>query len=534
MNEPKRIELDETEAEALLRRLSEGRVEPKDCELLAAIVKSWLWLSGVVREKQISIHELKKLIFGAKSEKTSKVQKNKDAGKPSAKGSAPKDKPKGHGRNGAAAYTGAERVPISCPALCAADRCPTCQKGKLRALDPSPIVCIRGQAPIQAKVYEVERLRCTLCGALFNAPTPPEAAGPKYDPSAASMMTVLHYGSGLPFNRLEDLQANLGIPLPSSTQWDVVNELAREAHPVFDEISRYAAGGEIFYNDDTKGRVLDLEKEIAKEREACRAQGKECRTGVFTTGIISEREGRRVGLFFTGRQHAGENLGDLLGQRPEGLPTPIQMCDALSRNAPRDFKRLLANCLCHGRREFVKIFEDFPDPCLHVLETLREIYKNDALTKERGMSKNDRLRFHQQHSASIMEEFFTWLNRQLDEKRVEPNSSMGGAINYMINHWKELTLFLRVPGAPLDNNVCEAALKTPIRHRKNSLFFKTERGAFVGDLFMSLIHTCRLNGVNAFEYLRAIAQNARQAAAAPAQWLPWNYQDALAHRPSQG
>ena len=150
------------------------------------------------------------------------------------------------------------------------------------------------------------------------------------------------------------------------------------------------------------------------------------------------------------------------------------------------------------------------------------------------MSKNDRLSFHQQHSGPIMDAFFTWLNDQLDQKRVEPNSSMGGAIGYMLNHWQELTLFLRVPGAPLDNNVCEAALKTPIRHRNNSLFFKTERGAFVGDLFMSLIHTCRLNGINAFEYLRAIAQNARQAAAAPAQWLPWNYQTTLAHGSSAG
>jgi hypothetical protein len=475
MNEPKRIDLDEPEAEALLRRLSEGRVDPQDRELLAAIVNSWLWLSRVVRDKQISINELKKLIFGAKSEKTRKVLKDPTVTKPSAKDSASKDKAKGHGRNAAAAYTGAERIRIGCPDLCAGDRCPACDRGKLRALDPSQIVCIRGQAPLQAKVYELERLRCTLCGALFNAPTPPEAAGPKYDPSAASMLGVLHYGSGLPFNRLDALQANLGIPLPSSTQWDVVNGLAAEALPVFEEIGRYAAGGEIFFNDDTKGRVLDLEKAIAKELEACRAQGKDCRTGVFTTGIISEREGRRVGLFFTGRQHAGENLGDLLAQRPEGLSTPIQMCDALSRNAPGDFKRLLANCLCHGRREFVKIFEDFPDPCLHVLETLREIYRNDALTKERGLSGTDRLTFHQQRSAPIMDEFLKWLNDQLEQKRVEPNSSMGGAIRYMLKHWQELTLFLRVPGAPLDNNVCEAALKTPIRHRKNSLFFNERR-----------------------------------------------------------
>jgi hypothetical protein len=171
----------------------------------------------------------------------------------------------------------------------------------------------------------------------------------------------------------------------------------------------------------------------------------------------------------------------------------------------------------------VKIIEDFPDKCRHVLETLREVYKHDAFTKDQGMSKEDRLAFHQQNSKPIMDEFFEWLNAQLDGKEVEPNSRMGGAINYMLKHWKELTLFLRVPGAPLDNNICERALKAPIRYRNNSLFFKTERGALVGDMFMSLIHTCRLNGVNAFEYLRIIGSYAQQIAVTPADWLPWNY-----------
>ncbi len=341
------------------------------------------------------------------------------------------------------------------------------------------------------------------------------------------MMGLLHYGCGFPFNRLEALQDNLGIPLPSSTQWDVLNYMTHEIHPVFEEINRHAAQGEIFHNDDTKGRVLALEKKIAEELEACQARGEKCRTGVFTTGIVAESEGRHIALFFTGRKHAGENLGDLLDQRPQELPTPIQMCDALSRNAPPGFQRLLANCLCHGRREFVKIIEDFPDESRHVLETLRVIYKNDAFAMKQGLSKDDRLSFHQQNSKPIMDTFFDWLNAQIDEKKIEPNSRMGGAINYMLKHWKALTLFLRVPGAPLDNNICERALKTPIRHRNNSLFFKTERGALVGDVFMSLIHTCRLNGVNAFEYLRAIAQYAPRVAAAPKQWLPWNYRSEL-------
>jgi len=525
MKEPKRIDLSESEANALLERLAEEKLGPKDYEMLGIVLKSWLWLSGVVQDAKISIRELKKLIFGAKTEKTRKVLKQKTANKQTTK---PKKKAKGHGRNGSDAYTGAERICLKCLEVRLGDRCPKCGKGKLYAYEPSEIVCIRGQAPLHATVYEQEKLRCNVCGVLFKASLPPEAVGPKYDASAGSMMALLHYGCGFPFNRLEGLQGNLGIPLPSSTQWDELNRKGHEIYPVFGACNRYAAEGDIFHNDDTKGRVLALEKQIAEELEACRAQGnKDCRTGVFTTGIVAETQGRHIALFFTGRKHAGENLSALLNQRPENLSTPIQMCDALSRNAPKGFKRLLANCLCHGRREFVKIIEDFPDKCRHVLETLREIYKHDAFTKVQGMSKEERLEFHQQNSKSIMDEFFAWLNAQLDEKEVEPNSRMGGAINYMINHWEALTLFLRVPGAPLDNNVCERALKAPIRYRNNSLFFKTERGALVGDMFMSLIHTCRLNGVNAFDYLTAITQYARDVAAAPEEWLPWHYHKAM-------
>ena len=126
-----------------------------------------------------------------------------------------------------------------------------------------------------------------------------------------------------------------------------------------------------------------------------------------------------------------------------------------------------------------------------------------------------------------MEELHTWLNARIAEKKVEPNSSLGQAINYMLTRWEKLTGFLRIPGAPLDNNTCERALKKAILHRKNSLFYKTERGAAVGDLFISLIYTCQLSGVNPLEYLTAIQENSSLAQSTPAAWMPWNYRDAI-------
>src|SRR6187549_4078614 len=127
-----------------------------------------------------------------------------------------------------------------------------------------------------------------------------------------------------------------------------------------------------------------------------------------------------------------------------------------------------------------------------------------------------------------MQQLHAWLSRQFEEKRVEPNSALGGAIRYMLRHWEKLTLFLRQAGAPLDNNLCERALKKAILHRKNALFYKTQNGARVGDLFMSLIYTCQLNYANPFDYLAELQRHAKALANDPQLWMPWNYRAALA------
>ncbi len=236
----------------------------------------------------------------------------------------------------------------------------------------------------------------------------------------------------------------------------------------------------------------------------------------------------RIALFFTGHRHAGENLAAVLQQRASALGRPIQMCDALSRNVPKAFETILANCLTHGRRQFVDVAVNFPEACLYVLTILKDVYQNDAVAKNKSMSAEARLQFHQAQSGPKMEALKTWLIAQIEERKVEPNSGLGQAIAYMRKHWDKLTLFLRQPGAPLDNNICEQALKKAILHRKNAYFYKTENGAHVGDLFMSLIHTCELNGINAFDYLTELNKHADELARTPADWMPWTYRDTLA------
>ena len=247
--------------------------------------------------------------------------------------------------------------------------------------------------------------------------------------------------------------------------------------------------------------------------------------------MLSLKDERKIALFFTGHKHAGENLADLLAQRQKGLTPPIQMSDALSRNLPKDFLTLLANCLSHGRRNFVDVAMSFPDACGHVIELLAKVYKNDAHAKEKKMSREERLTYHQTQSGPVMEELHAWMQAQFDEKKVEPNSGLGKAFTYMLKHWEPLTLFLRVPGAPLDNNIVEQSLKMVIRHRRNSLFYRTLHGAYIGDLFMSLIHTCRLSKVNPLHYLVALQRHSREVFKNPHAWLPWNYEVAATGLP---
>ena len=367
----------------------------------------------------------------------------------------------------------------------------------------------------------MERLRCNLCGEIFTAKTPEGVGEEKYDAASGAMIGLLKYGSGLPFNRIEQLQGSLGVPLPASTQWEIADAVANKAVPVYDELIRQAAQGDVLYNDDTGNKILSLIKEQMEKDDDF------SRKGMFTSAILSTVGGRKIALFFTGRNHAGENLADVLGKRKSGLDPPIQMCDALSRNLPKELKTILANCLVHGRRNFVDLLASFPEQCRYVIELLGEVYKNDQVTKDQKLSPDERLLYHQTHSKPLMDELEDWLYVQMEEKKVEPNSALGKAISYMQNHWKPLTLFLKVPNAPLDNNLCEQVLKRAILHRKNSLFFKTQRGAYVGDLFMSLIHTCSLAKVNPFDYLTVLQEYASQVRKNPQNWMPWNYKNAL-------
>ncbi len=540
------LEVTMEELDSILEHSRREALSEEEHRKLKAAIETLAFLTNEIGDKQASIKRLRKLLFGPTSEKTKVVLKDLldearaaagegAEGEAQSEGSAEgsdaqtepeKPKPKGHGRNGADAYRGAKRIKVPHESLKTGDRCPqTNCKGRLSRLKkPARLVRIKGGAPLEAEVIEKERLRCGLCGEIFTAKSPEGVGEEKYDATATSMMAILRYGSGLPLSRLEKLQGSLGVPLPASTQWEVVKQASSIFFPAHAELIRQAAQGEVLHNDDTSMKILELMKE---DRERKNRGDPPDRTGVFTSAIVSVRDEIRIVMFFTGRAHAGENLAKVLAERAAALRRPIQMCDALSRNVSADFDTIVCNCMSHARRSYVDVVENFPDECRVVLEKLRVVFRNDATARKEKMSPEERLQFHRRESFRPMAELRQWRRKQLRDRLVEANSGLGQAIAYMQKHWRKLTRFLFVAGAPLENNLCERMLKRAIIHRKNSLFYKTEEGARVGDLYMSLIATCQLAGANPFDYLTELQKNSATLAAHPEDWMPWNYRRTL-------
>ncbi len=544
--------------EALFERLK-GKVSDYDLELIQDVFASYSSLAEIIGEDKITIHKLRRLLFGKSSErrprkassgKESKEESQDEEGQKPARGppsdeqdaaaesgepepeSTPEQKRPGHGRNGADAYERPERIQIEHPTLKHKDLCPKCTGGILyRISQPSILVRIIGTPPLQARIYERERLRCNLCGKVFTAPLPKDAGSKKYTSSAAAMLALLKYGSGVPWNRLESLQEGCRTPLPASTQWDVLHDFARELEALDKELVEFAAQGELFHNDDTGMRILLLNSNKQDELEEDGVVNPDAKAGavrVQTSAIVSIYQERQIVLYFTGTKHAGNNLRDILERRKPGSKTPLQMCDALPCNLPKPLETVISNCLAHARRNFVYIEDYFPKECLHVIGVFAQVYRVESEARDSGMTGEERLALHRRISRPKMIELRRWMCRLFQGKQVEPNSALGKAIRYMTRRWFAITRFYRTAGAPVDNNLCERVLKCAILHRKNAYFYKTPQGARVGDLFMSLIHSARLCKVEPFAYLTALHENLDSVRKSPDEWLPWRYEATLA------
>jgi hypothetical protein len=574
MKAPEDLHLSTEQGDALIERLEHDRCTPEDRQILVQVLRLYFWLLFALQESKLSLKRLRILLFGKPKTKKPRQRVSDSDGDSTPSGGAQEgshadahqgepadaataesseagktdgervegDKRPGHGRLGADAYMGAESVECRHEELAPGDRCPLCGYGTLYQLPPSRPIRIDGHAALSAIRYEVERLRCSACGEVFAAKTPVEAGTSKYNAAARAAIVMNRYFLGVPFYRLEAYQALVGVPVPDATQWDQVEHVADCAYMVFEYLVYLAAQGQLIYQDDTPVRILSLIQENAQlqqRQESTRPDTESSeRTGMQSTALVVKADGHTICLYFSGRNHAGENLRALLEQRREGLDKPLVMSDALSRNEVAsgvgsvwdEAGLIRCHCLAHARRKFSDIEETFPDACQEVIGVLKQVFDHEEAAQKAHLSDAERLAHHQTYSEPLLKTLESWMQKQFQEREVEPNSSLGKAFTYMLSHWTTLTQFLRVPAAPLDNNTAERALKLIIRQRKNSLFYHNDFSAYVGSLLTSLIATCIQAEVNAMDYLVALQENRSAVFANPADWLPWTFQVTLASR----
>jgi transposase len=472
---PERIELSDEQIRQLEENLRTNNLSSSDQELILKLIKWARWVDSALKLKGLSLKRLRRIIFGSKTEKPAS-DKNKEPKVPPSKdksnstGSTNGGGGKG-GKTPSSDFTGVNREVHKHESLSPGQSCPDCGKGTLYEYRPSIVMTFKGQAPVSGTKHECQRLRCSACGKIFSPKILGHLQEHKWDQTVAVSLAIMHYWMGLPFYRLERFQKMIGAPLPKSTQWDLVEKLARPCLSVYYALKKYAANGQILYNDDT-GAVIQSVKCAPKKIDE--------RKGVFSTAMVGVRDGREVSIFVTSQKHAGDNLKEMISLRDENLDKVMTMNDAASRAMPKDLVAEICNCLAHGRRNFYDLVEDFPREVKHVLKLMSVAYKTDLQARNQVLNPDERLAYHQQKSQFAMDRLWRWCHKMIRTRKIEPNSGLGKAIKYLLKHWKKLIKFLSIPGAPLDNNICERLVKVMIRYRKNSLMFKTETGAIVG------------------------------------------------------
>jgi len=524
------------EIENLIERFkgSNHNLKPSDAELIERLLRTVLVLVDLLQRKNMSIKKLREMIFGRRTEKRKATSAGSEekTGEEEVPGAAQSDRAtsneqnpaqspeqavrKGHGRRAASAYRGAKVVSCRHEDYKAGDNCPDplCRGHLYHLNEPTMLLQFTGQPLITATKFEREVLRCSACQERYTAPLPAGVKDERFDATADATIALVKYGAGTPYYRQSAIQRMCGVPLSESVMWERCEATADAGLGVFLLLERLAAEGEVIQVDDTWIRILScLKEDRGKKKEGQRA--------TQTSGMVVKVGDQKIALYASGRRHAGENLAELLKKRSEGLDQPIQMSDALAANWSGKEAVIGAKCLAHARRQVFELAEIYPAECKVVLDAVGVIYKFESETV--GMSAEARLAYHQEHSGPVMERLKEWIEEQFGEHLVEPNSSLGKALQYWRNHWEELTTFLREGLAPLDNNEAERALKRVILSRKNALFFKTEHGASVSDVLSSLIESCRLNDINPWDYLVTLIRNKSEARRNPHLYLPWTY-----------
>lgn len=451
-------------------------------------------------------------------------------------GDSKRPKAKGHGRNGASAYRQAQHVFHALVGVIGA-LCAACGLAKMNRYREKIIIRIVGQPLFGAELHHYEQARCRGCGKIVRADGPAcvhEGLGTDYirhDWSACAMLMVMHYFGGAPFKRLESLHDGWGIPMPDANQWQLVDAGDDLLRPLYRALERHAIQQATnFRIDDTGSMVIALKKEIDAEVAALTKLGKSTknvRTGINATGSYWETPDGPVILFSTGRHHAGEMVDQLLRQRLVSGPKLVKCTDGASKNFDHEHadKLIESTCNAHALLKFRDLKDKYPAEYAEAGRLYKAVFDNDDQAKALGLNPVERMFYHRQHSKPLMLDLKKMCDEKIASKRVEPNSPLWEPLTFVVNQWERLVRFCEAPGVPLDTNLVEQALIMPVRYLAGSFNYKTETGAAVGDLAMSLIATARANDVEPVAYLTECLRCHEDLAKRPDHYLPWAYRE---------
>jgi hypothetical protein len=520
---PKVQKLSQEQMDNFLAAIMNSNIGAENAEFAKMLIHGNAWMARQLELGQLSIAKLRKLFQIQGSEKALNRKPKKD---PSSLRNSPNmsetDK-KGHGRNSADAYQGAAIVEVDHPELNPGDTCPAeaCDGRLYEMSEPGTLVSVIGAPLASATRYNMQKLRCAICEIIYTAPLPDGVSAKKYDANFIAMLMINKYFMSVPLYRQDRLQNHLGIPLPASTQWDlmVANEPMLKA--LYQALSQDAANGVALCYDDTSVKIMS-EIKAAKTAQ----KGEKSQHTCYTTGIVSIHEDHRSYLYITDNRTAGKCIVEIMALRDANLDPPIMMCDALSANIPQGISEdlyILCFCLVHARRQFYELPNGYDDVADKVIGLIGTIYDHEAHTK--GFSSEKRLAYHQEKSTPVMAELKLYLEEQKPE--FEPNSAAGKAIDYILNRWTELSQFLRQPHAPLDTNIVERALKLVIQVRKSSMFYKSLSSAAFASYVQSALYSAAQNDINPCEYMCSLIENEDAVIKNPTGWLPWHYKDTL-------
>jgi transposase len=518
---PKVTKLSQEQMDKFLAEILSSNISKESAEFAKMLIHGNAWMAQQLELGQLSIAKLRKLFQIQGSEKALSRKPKSDPSSPNRNPAG--TEPRGHGRNSADAYQGATIIEVDHPELSPGDTCPTeaCDGRMYEMSEPGILVQVTGAPLASATRYNLQKLRCAICEIIYTAPLPAGVSTQKYDANFVSMLMINKYFMSVPLYRQDRLQNHLGIPLPASTQWDLMVAHKPMLEALYKALSQDAANGIALCFDDTSVKILS---EIKAAKLA--NQGEKNQHTCFTTGIVSLHKDHRTYLYITDNRSAGKCLTEIMAMRDADLDLPIIMCDALSANIPQGISEdlyTLCFCLVHARRQFYELPKGYDDLADKVISLIGTIYDHEAHTK--GFSSEKRLEYHQEKSTSIMEELKLYLEEQ--KLQFEPNSAPGKAIDYILNRFTGLSQFLRYAHAPLDTNIVERALKLVIQVRKSCLFYKSLSSAAFASFVQSALYSAAQNDINPCEYMGALIENENAVIKNPPAWLPWYFKEAL-------